>query len=71
MLDNISLERLSEIEIIKLPGNLEPVPTRPVFFDIYETELHYPNLDNKIKPKSKGIWGNLFGKFYKWFSSLF
>lgn len=30
----LSLEQISKIPIIELPGSLQPIPTRPIFFDI-------------------------------------
>jgi hypothetical protein len=30
----LSLEEISTLPIIDLPGNLQPISTRPIFFDI-------------------------------------
>ena len=30
----LSLEEISKVPIIDLPGSLQPIPTRPIFFDI-------------------------------------
>lgn len=30
----LSLEEIAKISIIDLPGHLQPIPTRPIFFDI-------------------------------------
>jgi hypothetical protein len=35
---------MSEINIIDLSGNLQLLPTRPIFFDIFETDINYPTL---------------------------
>lgn len=30
----LTLEQISQIPIIELPGKPQPIPTRPIFFDI-------------------------------------
>ena len=53
---------MSEIKIIDLPGNLQLVPTRPIFLNIYDTEITYPSLEGKIKQNTGGWswWKKVF-----------
>ena len=59
---NIKLEEMSEINVIDLPGNLQLVPTRPIFLNIYETEITYPSLEGKVKQNAGGWswWKKVF-----------
>ena len=55
------LEEMSQIPIIELPGKMQPIPTRPIFFDIVYNKLSYPDVPGKVKKNTKtSWWGRLF-----------
>ncbi len=53
--------------VIKLPLQFEPVPCKPLFFDLALNHLDLPSYDDKIDSKTeqktgvKGFMKNLFG----------
>ena len=48
------------------PPQFQPVPYKPVFFDLAYNQIEFPNLDSKLRPTQKkagisGLLSNLWG----------
>jgi len=53
--------------IFKLPPDFEPIPCKPLFFDLAFNQIEFPSLDDKLEQKQtqaagitgfvKGLWG--------------
>jgi signal recognition particle subunit SRP68 len=53
--------------VFKLPPEFEPIPCKPLFFDLAFNQIEFPSLDDKLEQKQqqaagltgfvKGLWG--------------
>ena len=50
-----------------LPPNYEPIPHKPLFFDLALNHVEYPSLEHRVEKKAGGITG--FVKGLLWGSS--
>ncbi|KYQ91500.1 signal recognition particle 68 kDa subunit [Tieghemostelium lacteum] len=53
---------LEEKKLIDFPPALEPVPVKPLFFDLAFNSVQFPSLEQRKKPVSKGIFGSFWGR---------
>ena len=47
-----------------LPPNYQPIPHKPLFFDLALNHMEYPSLDHRVEKKGGGITGFVKGLFW-------
>lgn len=55
-LDSFQVERKGKPFLVNFPPNFESIPAKPIFFDVANNNIKYPDLKSKLAAEKKGGW---------------
>ena len=51
-------------QLAPLPPNYQPIPHKPLFFDVALNHMEYPSLEHRVEKRGGGITGFVKGLFW-------